>query len=287
MVGTLVIGAATGLIVGILSGLFGIGGGTVMIPMMRLLLSVPALMTTGTSLFVILPTSITSAVGRYRQGNLNIKLGVCAGLGGMLFSPLGSWLAELAGGPASMIAAAIIIGYTAFTMIRGALKLAKPDASNSTSAEASASDNASKKADAIATEQVQFVDAKSISVRGVNLIKILALGAVAGFCSGFIGVGGGFLIVPMLMWIFKVSFKDASSASVCAMCLLCIPGIITHGHFGHIDYLMGVMLALGSIPGSFLGNYLVTKVRERPLRIAFGIFLFFTAALLAINELVL
>ncbi len=266
MATVLVISVACGLGVGILSGLFGVGGGIVVIPLMRLGFGAEALVTTGTSLFVIFPTSLSSVISRLHNGRINIKLGLCVGLGGMCFSPLGSWLTEVLGGTSSMIAAAIVIAYTGFSMIRKALKL---------------SDTPSN----IEDESSMFPDIMSFEMNAKHIAQLFCVGAVAGFLSGFIGVGGGFLIVPMLMWMFGFSFKDATSASVLALCVISIPGITTHALMGHVDYLRGAAIAIGSIPGAFIGTAILKRLHEKPLRIVFGILIFAMSAILAINEL--
>lgn len=288
MAETLIIAALCGVIVGILSGLLGIGGGVIVIPLMRLGFGVPGLVATGTSLFVILPTSISGVIGRLRSKSLNVKIGLCVGLGGVIFSPIGSWASEQAGGMAAMIAAAVVIAYTGANMIRKALKLEKPVVAENTgsSGESGAASKITRES-AIEAEKSMFTDSMSFKIDGKSLAKMLAVGAIAGFLSGFIGVGGGFLIVPMLMWMFGFSFKDASGLSLMALCVLCIPGVITHGLFGNIDYLRGLMLIIGSIPGSFLGTALLKHVHEKSLRIAFGILLFGVGIMLGVNEFVL
>ncbi|MGI6216095.1 MAG: sulfite exporter TauE/SafE family protein [Coriobacteriales bacterium] len=285
MAETLIIAALCGVIVGILSGLLGIGGGVIVIPLMRLGFGVPGLVATGTSLFVILPTSISGVIGRLRSKSLNVKIGLCVGLGGVIFSPIGSWASEQAGGMAAMIAAAVVIAYTGANMIRKALKLEKPVAAGNPGESGATSKNTREAT--IAAEKNMFTDSMNFKIDGKSLAKMLAVGAIAGFLSGFIGVGGGFLIVPMLMWMFGFSFKDASGLSLMALCVLCIPGVITHGLFGNIDYLRGLMLIIGSIPGSFLGTALLKHVHEKSLRIAFGILLFGVGIMLGVNEFVL
>lgn len=285
MVTTLIVAAICGIAVGILSGLFGIGGGIVVIPLMRLGFGAEALVTTGTSLFVILPTSLASAIGRARKAKLNVKLGLCVGIGGMCLSPVGSWLASYLGGTASMLAAAIVIAYTGISMIRKALKLPSAD-SAATSAVTAAAPGNTVAAGGIGNEDQMFTDVLAFEMNGKHIAQALGVGAIAGFLSGFIGVGGGFLIVPMLMWLFGFSFKDATGISTMALCLIAIPGVITHGILGHIDYLRGIAIAAGSIPGTFIGTALLSRIREKPLRIAFGILIFCMAGILAINELV-
>lgn len=273
MAETLIIAALCGIGIGLLSGILGIGGGMIVIPLMRLGFGTDALIAAGTSLLVILPTSISGVIGRLasrrRGGPLSIHLraGLLVGVGGVVFSPIGSWLSTVAGGTVVMIAAAIVIVYTGANMIRKALK-AKPAAG------------------AAAMNSVSGAATTDIPLTGANCAKLLLLGAIAGLLSGFIGVGGGFIVIPMLMWMFGMSFKEASGTSLAAICILSIPGIIAHGLYGHIDYVRGLAIAAGSIPGALMGSALLKYLPDKILRIVFGALLFVVAAVLVSNEFI-
>ena len=111
-----------GIFIGILSGLLGIGGGTIMVPVFRLAFGLSPLMSTATSLFTIIPTSISGAVSHIKGKTCVPALGLAMGLGGALTSPVGVWLASLSPAWLVMLAAALIIGYSAVNMLRKAVK---------------------------------------------------------------------------------------------------------------------------------------------------------------------
>ena len=100
--------AAVGVAVGILSGLLGIGGGTVLVPVFKLLYGMPAIAATATSLFTIIPTSLSGVVTHLRNNTCIPALGVAAGIGGAIMSPLGVWLASVSPDWAIMTAAALV-----------------------------------------------------------------------------------------------------------------------------------------------------------------------------------
>lgn len=269
---TLIIAAICGLGVGVLSGLLGVGGGIIVIPLLRLGFGVEGLVAAGTSLLVVLPTSLSGVIGRLaarRRGgmaSIHVRAGLLVGAGGIVFSPIGSWLSGVAGGAIVMVAAGIVIAYTGANMVRKALRLS----GGSGGAGGSGPQDG----------------ATDIAMTGANIARLLLLGAIAGLLSGFIGVGGGFIIIPMLMWMFGMPFKVASGTSLVALCLLAVPGIITHGLYGHIDFVRGIAIAAGSIPGAFFGTALLKRLPEKALRIAFGILLVAVAVTLAINEFI-
>ena len=115
--------ALVGVLIGIASGLLGIGGGTVMVPIFRLAFGMSATMSTATSLFDIIPTSISGAISHVKGKTCIPALGIAAGLGGACLSPVGVWLAQLSPDWLVMLAAALIIGYSAINMFKKAFKL--------------------------------------------------------------------------------------------------------------------------------------------------------------------
>lgn len=114
-----------GLIVGIFSGLLGIGGGTLMIPLFRLGFGLSAIVSTATSLFTIVPTSIAGCITHLKNKTCIAKIGLIAGVAGACTSPLGVLAATNSPDIAIMACAAIIIAYSAITMFRKAIKMPK------------------------------------------------------------------------------------------------------------------------------------------------------------------
>lgn len=268
-----------GIGIGILSGMLGIGGGTVMVPIFRLAFDMSAIMSTATSLFTIIPTSISGAVSHIRAKTCIVSLGVAAGIGGACTSPLGVWLATISPAWLIMAAAALIIGYSAVSMLRKAFKTkpAKAAASGAAVPETSSTPN-------VAQPSVSDEQNASVKLSRKQLLIGACIGLGAGLASGYVGVGGGFIMVPLMLSLIGIPMKKASGTSLIAVMILAIPGVIEQGLLGNINYTAGIMVAVGSIPGAVIGARLVRKVPERILRFIFGGFLIVAAALLVLNE---
>lgn len=297
---SLVIPALVGIGIGILSGMLGIGGGTVLVPIFRLAFGMSPIMSTATSLFTIIPTSVSGAVSHVRHKTCVPSLGLAAGLGGACTSPIGVWLATISPAWMVMLAAALIIGYSAVNMLRKAWKMkparsaapAQAEPAGETPAEAAVE----QAGDAAANDDVEpDVPAGSSEIAadtGKSFPKLsrkqLAIGAAiglgAGLASGYVGVGGGFIMVPLMLSLVGISMKQASGTSLIAVMLLAIPGTIEQGLLGNIDYMAGIAVAVGSIPGAVVGARLVRLVPERTLRFIFGGFLIVAAVVLVLNE---
>lgn len=257
----IVVAVAVGVGIGILSGMLGIGGGTVMVPVFKLGFGMSAIGATATSLFAIIPTAISGSITHIRQRTCIPKLGVLAGMGGACLSPVGVWLASASPGWAIMLAAACVIGYSSYTMLRKALKMGKPKAAT----------------------QAGVVEAAEID--SGRLWLGLPIGMVAGLIAGYVGVGGGFLMVPLFLSIVGVDMKRASGTSLLAIAILSIPGTIEQILLGNVAIVTAIAVVAGSVPGATLGARLVKRIPERELRFIFAGVLFVAAVLLVVQEL--
>lgn len=276
---TFVLTAAVGVVVGILSGLLGIGGGTLMVPIFRLGFGLSAFASTATSLFTIIPTSLVGFVTHIKNKTCIPQLGIVCGLSGACMSPVGVYLANISPAWLVMLAAAIIIGYSSFKMFRKAVRMPK----NPASGKAMGVD-VEKAAVKAAVLEEDFGE-EEFKLTRKNLPKAIAIGLAAGLASGYVGVGGGFLMIPLFVSVLGVMMRKASGTSLVAIMILAIPGVIEQAFLGNINYLAGIAMAVGSIPGAVIGANLVRRVPERQLRFAFGAFLLISAVVLLGNEI--
>ena len=112
-----------------------------------------------------------------------------------------------------------------------------------------------------------------------------AIGLLAGLLGGYVGVGGGFIMVPLFMQMLKTPMKLTSGTSLIAVLILAIPGAVTQGAMGNIDWMVAIALSLGAIPGAVIGSHLVSRVPERALRFLFSALLCAAAILLVVDQL--
>ena len=315
---TFIIAAIIGVLIGIFSGLLGIGGGTLMVPIFRLGFGMSAISSTATSLFTIIPTSLAGLITHVKNKTCIPKVGVLCGLGGACTSPLGVYLASISPSWAIMLAAAAIIGYSSYSMFRKAIRMPKiapqgesavtgkdlekeaekaaraAQAAQAAAAQAQAAQAAAAQgkgqptttkaaANATKTASAPKEEPFKLSVKKVALC--LLIGLIAGLASGYVGVGGGFIMVPLFISLLGIMMRQASGTSLVAVTILAIPGVVEQGLLGHIDYIAGIAMAVGSIPGAVIGASLIRKVPERKLRFVFGAFLLISAVVLLFNEL--
>lgn len=260
--------ALAGVFVGVMSGLLGVGGGTIMVPIFRLAFGMSPLASTATSLFAIIPTSISGVVAHTRAKTCVPKLGLALGAGGAVMSPMGVWLASVSPGWLVICVAAIVIGFSAFKMFKKAVKCAPAPRAGAASAHSASRE--------------PVPDQPVLSRK--QYFQGACIGLIAGLASGYVGVGGGFIMVPLMLAVLDIPMSLASGTSLIAIMILAIPGVIEQGLLGNIEYLAGIAIVVGSIPGALVGARLVRMVPERQLRFIFGGFLLVAAVMLMLNE---
>lgn len=280
MIGAFLVAILVGIGIGLISGMLGIGGGVVMIPLFRLAFGMSAIASTATSLFTIIPTSVSGAITHVRGKTCLPKVGIALGVGGACLSPVGVWLAQLSPGWLVMLAAALAIGYSATTMLRKVLKTPKARLSTQSKEDAPITKAASE-GDSGATEDVR----ESLTFGKYDLRKAVCIGAIAGIASGYVGLGGGFLMVPLILSVLHVPMRLASGTSLIGVMILALPATVIQCMLGNVDYLIGIGVACGSIPGAIIGAKLVSRVPERSLRLMFAALLGVAAVLLVMKEL--
>lgn len=248
--------AVIGLVAGYLSGQFGVGGGIVTTPVIRLLLERPELVAVGTPLPVIIPTAVAGAFAYARRGLLDVRTGLAVGIVGAGFAVLGAWATLLVGGRVVLLVTAALICWMAVDM--ALLALASPGSGT----------------------------LRTGRTAGVSpALKIALLGIAAGLYSGFLGLGGGFIVVPALVRYFGFDVKRAVGTSLVAVSILAVPGSITHYLLGNIEVGLALGLSIGVVPGALLGAHVTARAKEKTVRVAFAGFLAVVGAVLALSEL--
>lgn len=293
-----------GFFVGIASGLLGIGGGGLLVTLLRVAGGMPAIECTATALFTVIPTSVSGVVTHARHKTSCVSLGVLMGCGGACSAPVGVLLATHSPDWFIMTTAALVIGLSAVKMFQKAAVLSRErkrakrlDASQGTNTAcvgAAAGADASPCTAPIPHSSPIDEHASSAALHcrpqhrrfSVRTVVIaLVIGLIAGLASGYVGVGGGFVMVPLMIAFLNIKPSLASGTSLVAVMILAVPGVITQFVLGNVNVLVGVLLALGSIPGAVVGARLVTILPERMISLLFGIFLLLSAVGLVVREL--
>ena len=183
-----------GVAAGVLSGLFGIGGGTIIVPVLALWLGMPQRLAAGTSVAAILPTAAVGAVTYAIQGHVDWIAAVCLAVGIVLGAQLGSFL--LAKLPTRVLQWAFMVFLLVMVV---SLWFVVPERDD------------------------------QIDMNWLVAVLLVLTGGVTGILSGLLGVGGGIVVVPVLMFFFGANDLAAKGSSLVMM----IPGSIS-GTIGNV-----------------------------------------------------
>lgn len=260
---------AVGFVSGLLSGAFGIGGGLVTTPAIRLVLGYPALVAVGTPLPVILPGAITGALSYRRRGLADLSAGLLIGAAGAATSIAGALASAHLGGTAVLLATAALILWAAVDLTL------------------QARDAAARQPDPGAAEADPALDLAAEPAAPAPArpwARLVVIGLVAGAYSGFFGLGGGFVVVPALTRFCSFTMKRAIGTSLVAIAVLAVPGTIAHAALGHVDWTLAALLAVGVVPGAWIGARLTSRTSDAAIRVAFAGFLCLIGVWLAISE---
>ena len=263
-----------GLGTGLMAGTFGVGGGIVATPLLKVFMGFSAQVAIGTTLALILPTSLTGAINYYRQNLIDYKLALKLALPSVLAATGGAALTGSVSAKLLMLSFSGLIILAALDLLFGysdGLKARR-----------------AKKAVSLTNESSQ-AESESRSDREIyispTLSRALPVGLLAGFLSGFFGVGGGFIMIPIFLALFNMPLKMALGTSLLTVSLISIPGIITHAWLGHVRFDTVAMLVCGAVPGSYLGSKIAIMVKDKLLKKGFGLLMLFMAGQMIYSEL--
>jgi hypothetical protein len=116
-----------------------------------------------------------------------------------------------------------------------------------------------------------------------KILWYVATGAVAGAASGFLGIGGGIILVPMMVALLGMAEHKAHGTSLAVIMPIAVVGATVYALRGHIDWTLVAVIGAGSVVGVIAGAKLMMKLSDYRLRQLFGIYAIAIATLLLIR----
>ncbi|MGL5873938.1 MAG: sulfite exporter TauE/SafE family protein [Xenococcaceae cyanobacterium] len=250
---------AGGLVSGILAGLLGIGGGTVLVPFLVTLGYLPV-KSVATSSLAILITSISGSIQNWRMGYVNFKRVFYLGLPAIATAQIGVYLADRIAGYILLSAFGILLLVNIYLVdLRKRLTKSTPSPSVREDAEAVRGEVSSRSDRANEQRTSNF-----------NLIASrIFTGGAAGILAGFFGVGGGVIMVPLQMLLLGEPIKVAIQTSLGVIVITAVSACIGHAIAGNVIYLDGALLGIGGFVGAQISTRVLPKLSDRLVGIIF------------------
>jgi uncharacterized membrane protein YfcA len=135
-------------------------------------------------------------------------------------------------------------------------------------------------------EGEQRSEGRPVAGRPTGIVLLAAVGALAGFTAGLLGIGGGVIMVPLFTNVLRLPVKTAVASSLVAVAIFSVPAMISHALLGHIDWVVALLLTAGTVPGARLGSRIAIGTAERRMRLLLGAFFCLIAVVYGGRELI-
>ena len=252
-----------GFIVGFMSGLFGVGGGFLMTPLL-IFMGIPPATAVGTESVQILGSSVSGAMAHGIKKNIDYEIGIFLLIGGIFGSTLGVILFNFfkESGNIDLI---IKFLYILFLAIIGTLMLI----------ESTLSIFKEKKTESPAKQSRRgFLHSLPLKLKFrkskifISILLPINVGIFVGFLSAFMGVGGGFVMVPAMIYIFRMGTVIAIGTSLFQIVFVTLNVSILHATFNYsVDLILAIFLLIGGVIGAQYGSKFTSKFKGEQIRV--------------------
>ncbi|MBI3518389.1 MAG: sulfite exporter TauE/SafE family protein [Bacteroidetes bacterium] len=257
------------LIIGIILGLIGGGGSILGVPVLVYIMYYSAEVATSYSLFIVGLTALIGAIAYLRKGEISVEAILQFALASMttvfcvrrfvmpaIPEEIHMFNAIVSKHVLIMVVFALLILSSSVSMIRKSKY-----------------------------NRINEVKWDEFAKSPMGLPFVILLGVTVGFITGFVGAGGGFIIVPVLIFFLRLSFKKAIGTSLCIVAINSLVGFT--GNFGHQVIEWPILLAISAVcaVGILIGSLLSNKVSSQKLKPAFGWFTLTVGIFVLVKEL--
>ena len=255
-------------LVGFVSGLFGVGGGFLLTPLL-IMIGIPPTVAAASDSNQIVAASASGMYAHYQLGNVDFKMGFLLLLGGLAGGGVGVHLVKIlrASGNADF---AIKIAYVAmlgtigsYMFVESLHSLKGPRKPRETAAALPKSPSWYARNLVRLPLQMHFEK----SGVHVSLLVPLFLGAVVGVLSAIMGVGGGFIMVPIMVYLLRMPMHVVIGTSLFQIFFTCVEVTVMQAQINHtVDFILALILLVGSTSGAQLGVRMGRRLKGERLR---------------------
>lgn len=285
-----------GLIIGGLGGFFGVGGGFLMVPMLNVVFGIPYNIAVGSDLGQMCGMSTAATVRHMRFGNIDFKLGVLMIVGTATGVEAGARILEalkhagsltIAGHEVETMTVVMSLVYAALliflgqAMVRESLRSMKRESGSGALA-----------AHPPATGYIlrmrslrlwPMVSLPASGIESISLWVILAIGFATGILSGMLGVGGGFIRMPALVYILGCPTVVAVGTDLFEIMFSSAYGVFTHSFKANVHLVLVLALLIGTTIGAQVGASYTRKAGGPRVRLGFGLLAFIGVIMVVIK----
>ena len=256
----------SGLLVGFMSGLFGVGGGFLMTPIL-IFMGIPPATAVGTEANHILGSSVSGAIAHGRKKNIDYEIGLFLLIGGIFGSTLGVVFFKFLrdSGNIDLI---ISLMYIIFLAVIGTLMLIESSLSIIRKGNVRLSNKRKRNISHYLPLKYKFKQSKIY----VSILVPVVIGAFVGILSALMGVGGGFVMVPAMIYLLGMNTVYAIGTSLFQIVFVTTNVVILQATYNQsVDILLAIFLLIGGVIGAQIGSRYSSRLKGEHLRILLAI----------------
>jgi uncharacterized protein len=253
-----------GAAVGFLSGMFGVGGGFLMTPLL-IFSGIPSAVAVGTGAAQIVASSVSGAIAQYRRNNVDIKMGVVLLLGGIVGSVIGVKMVRLLR-VAGQFDLFVALAYVTFLGVIGALMLIE-------SINAIRATHGGRTSNLRRSGQHNWIHNLPFKMRFhrsklyISAIPPLMIGAFVGFLGAIMGAGGGFIMVPAMIYLLRVPTNVVVGTSLFQIVFVAaVTTVMQSAENFSVDIVLALMLIISGVIGAQYGAAAGARLKGEHLR---------------------
>lgn len=278
-----------GSLVGFLSGLVGVGGGFLITPLL-IFTGIPPIVAVSTGSAQMAGTASGASYLHWRHGNIDFKMGLILLIGSWLGGGFGVYLAKVllrAGqfGNVVVFLYVILLGFIGVSMLIESLRaVARAGAPAASDANANAASDSPLRT---LVRRLPWQTSFPASQVRMSIVGPLLLGAAVGILTSLMGVGGGFIMVPVMIYVLKMPTKIVVGTSLFQLLFTTAAVSIMQAGINHsVDPFLALILILGSVLGTKLGTRLGARLPAEKLRLILALVVVAVAAKMVVTLLI-
>ncbi|MBP2293840.1 sulfite exporter TauE/SafE family protein [Azospirillum rugosum] len=270
-------------LVGFLSGMFGVGGGFLMTPLL-IFIGVPPAVAVGTQANQLVAASVSGVLAHWRRGNVDVKLGIVMLLGGMVGTVVGVWIFALLQ-RIGQIDVAITLAYVFFLGTIGAMMLV--ESSRALIRRRAPTAKRGKLHRHIWLHGLPLKMRFQRSKLYISALLPAGIGAVGGMLVAIMGIGGGFLLVPAMIYLLNMPTGLVAGTSLFQIIFTTAMATLLQAATNQtVDAMLALLLLVGGVVGAQFGTKAGGKLRGEQARLLLAALVVAVALKLAVDLVV-
>ncbi|MBN6206714.1 sulfite exporter TauE/SafE family protein [Ralstonia pickettii] len=242
------------LVIGIIAGgygtIVGAGGGFILVPALLILFGMDPIIAAGSGLVIVFINSLTGVLGYSKQKKINYKISFIIGISALPGALFGVWLLQIYSSQYFyVIFATLLVGLGVFLFCKNSPWKGKPSSDKG--------------------EHENPLERKT-----PQNIWLIPLGFLMGVLSSYLGIGGGWLLVPILIYVFNVPTHRAAATSILSLSLYSLAGAVFQIYLNNINWMIVIFGGFGVIIGANVGVFLSRQISGKVILQMLSLILF-------------